>query len=453
MNSFFYRNLKKSYPVVSEGRGVWVTDTDGKAYLDGCSGAVVSNVGHGVQEVKDAVVRQMERISFAHTSQFVSEAGLHLAEMLTESAPANFNVGGRVYFVSGGSEAVETALKMARGYYVEQGETKRKITISRWYSYHGSTRGALSATGHPARRTPYLPLLSEEPHISPAHPYRCKCECPGVCSSAECTLRLADELEGAILQAGPENVMAFIAEPVVGAALGAAVPGPEYWPRVREICTKYGVVLIADEVMTGLGRVGKNFGCDLWDVHPDIIALGKGLSAGYMPLGAVMASAKVVNGFESKSGVFEHGFTYSGHPLSCAAGVAVLQYMRERQLVQRVSAGEADFFKRLNDLMQFEIVGNVRGRGFLAGVELVADRATKKPFPSDLRIGQRIAAQAQSEGLLIYPGSGSIDGVRGDHFIVAPPFTITDAEMDQLFSKLAIAIAAVQKNVLATSAG
>ncbi|MBY0552817.1 MAG: aspartate aminotransferase family protein [Candidatus Obscuribacterales bacterium] len=452
MNSFFYRNLKRDYPVISEGRGCWLTDKQGRQYLDGCSGAVVSNLGHAVDEVKQAVVQQMDKVAFAHTSQFVSDVALELAASLTEIAPPNFKHGGRVYFVSGGSEAVETALKMARGFFFEQRETKRTITISRWNSYHGSTRGALSATGHPARRTPYLPLLSEEPHISPVYQYRCRCGATGVCQSSECTLRLADELESAILEAGPENVMAFIAEPVVGAALGAVAPGPEYWPRIREICTKYGVLLIADEVMTGLGRAGANFGCDLWNVQPDIIALGKGLSAGYMPLGAVMASAKIVSGFQNGSGVFEHGFTYSGHPVACAAGLAVMQYMQKHQLVQNVANRESAFFKRLEQLRQFEIVGDVRGRGFLGAVELVQDRATKRPFAPKLRIGQKIAMQAQIDGLLIYPGSGSVDGLNGDHFIVAPPFNISDKELDELLVRLTKSLATVQESVLAASA-
>ena len=451
MSSFFFRNLKRTYPVISEGKGVWLVDTEKKRYLDGCSGAVVSNIGHGVLEIKEAITEQLDQIAFAHTSQFVSAVGLNLADKLIELAPANFKNGGRAYFVSGGSEAVETALKMARSYFYEKGELSRRLTISRWNSYHGSTRGALTATGHPARRKPYLPLLAEEPHISPVYPYRCSCGSSQTCQSPQCTLGLADELECAILAAGPENVMAFIAEPVVGAAIGAASPGPEYWPRIRQICTKYNVLLIADEVMTGLGRVGTTFGCDLFNVQPDIIALGKGLSAGYMPLGAVLASANVVEAFLNGSGAFEHGFTYSAHPVACAAGVAVLNYMQANSLIERVWQRQAEFFASLEKLKELDFVGDIRGKGFLGGIELVQNRATKTPFDPSIRIGQKVASEAQRLGLLIYPGAGSIDGTLGDHLIIAPPFNISNDEMSELFARLKQALINVQNSVSAAA--
>lgn len=448
VTAFFYRNLNRQYSLISHGEGVWLTDTNGNRYLDGCSGAVVSNIGHGVEQVRQAVDKQFSQVAFAHTSQFVCKAALELAERLVSIAPLNF-AKGRAYFVSGGSESVETAIKMARGYYWETGQFSRSVVISRWGSYHGSTRGALSATGHPARRKPYLPLLSGDPHISAVYPYRCTCGVQGSCQSELCSLRLADELEQAIIDCGPENVMAFIAEPVVGAALGAAVPGAAYWPRIREICSKYNVLLIADEVMTGLGRVGAAFGCDLWNVQPDIIALGKGLSAGYLPLGAVLASDKVVQAFEAGSGVFEHGFTYSGHPVACSAGNAVMEFMIENQLLTSCSKREPEFFARMNELREFSIVGDVRGRGFLAGVELVENRDTKKTFAPSLKIGQRIAAEAATQGLLIYPGAGSVEGTSGDHFIVSPPFNISDSELDELFARLKRAMANVSSSIAA----
>ncbi len=442
MSSFFTRNLKRTYPTVSSGLGVWVTDSSGNRFLDACSGAIVANLGHGLQEINEAIAAQLSQIAFAHTSQFVSQAGLDLADRVIGMAPANFRQAGRAYFTAGGSESIETALKMARGYFVERGENTRATVISRMSSYHGSTAGALSATGHPARRKPYLPILRDQPHIGAVYPYRCRCGSQQSCSAPACTLALAGELEQAILREGPENVMAFIAEPVVGAALGASTPGPEYWPRIREICTKYGVLLIADEVMTGLGRVGSKFGCDLWNVQPDIICLGKGLSAGYLPLGAVLASGAVVAAFEQGSGVFEHGFTYSGHPVACAAGLASLAFLQEHNLIERVSNRQAQFFSALSELGRFDCVGDVRGRGFLAGVEFVRRKDSKEPFPADLRISQIICRAAAKNGLLVYPGSGSIDGVNGDHIMIAPPFTISDDELSELFRRLNLSIEA-----------
>jgi len=448
VSSFFYRNLKRSYPTVASARGVWIEDVTGKKYLDGCSGAVVCNLGHGVREINDAIVQQLSKIAYAHTSQFVSQSGLDLAEKLVNLAPQHFRRGARVYFTSGGSESVETAIKMARGYFVEKGEHDRQLCLSRWHSYHGSTLGALSLTGHPARRRPYIPLLRTPTHINTDYKYRCKCHfAPGPCPSEECVRHRADELEEAILLHGPDNVMAFVAEPIVGAALGAAVPGETYWQRIREICTKYGVLLIVDEVMTGLGRTGKNFAINHWKVDPDIMTLGKGLSAGYVPLGAVLAAGHVVSAFEGTTGTFEHGFTYSGHPASCAAGLACLDYLAAHELVHGVAKREAEFFRRAGELAKYDFVGDVRGRGFMLGFELVRDKETKEPFEPVLAVNQMVARQAAHDGLLIYPGGAFIDGVRGDHFMLTPPFTITDDEMDQMFVLLDKTLAAVDQNL------
>lgn len=452
MNSLFLRNFKREYPLIGSGKGVWVTDTQNKSYLDGCSGAVVSNIGHGVTEINEAIQKQLSRIAFAHTSQFVSEPALLLAERLIKMAPAKFNPGGKVYFVSGGSEAVETALKMARAYFYEMGLYQKQLVISRRNSYHGSTQGALSATGHPARRKPYLPILRESLHISPSYPYRCACACAQSCLSEECGIKLADELEAAIKKAGAENVMAFIAEPVVGAALGAAVPHPGYFKRIREICNRHSVLLIADEVMTGLGRVGANFGLSDYGVEADIIALGKGLSAGYMPLGAVLASFEIAGLFERGSGVFEHGFTYSAHPVSCAAGLAVLEYMEKHELVKRVNSLEDRLRKSLLTIADSGIVGEVRGKGFLLGLEFVCDLGRKTPYAPGLRLAQKLALEAAKLGLLVYPGAGSIDGVKGEHIIVAPPFTITEAEMDELVVRLGQAVKKLAQSLPSASA-
>lgn len=451
MSNLFLRNLKREYPIIESGKGVWLVDNRKRQYLDACSGAVVSNIGHGVEEIIRAIQTQLSKVEFAHTSQFVSEPALQLAERLIKMAPSRFRPSGLVYFVSGGSEAVETAFKLARAYFYECGLYQKRIVISRWGSYHGSTQGALSATGHPARRKPYLPVLTDNPHISASHPYRCSCGEPAVCQSEECGIRLADELDAAISKCGAENVMAFIAEPVVGAALGAAVPHPSYFKRVREICNRHNVLFIADEVMTGLGRTGHEFAISAFDLEPDIIALGKGLSAGYMPLGAVLASSQVASIFARGSGVFEHGFTYSAHPVACAAGLAVLEYAEQHKLIERVRSLENRLKDELQSLRELEIVGDVRGMGFLWGVELVCKREKKTPFASDLRVAQKLAAEASSLGLLIYPGSGSIDGVKGDHIIVAPPFVISEEELDTLSSRLKQAIRKIAQSIPSTS--
>lgn len=452
MSNFFYRNLKKNYPTVKEARGVWITDTDGRKYLDGCSGAIVANLGHNLTEINQAISRQLEQFAFAHTSQFVSQCGLDLAEQLVNLTTPAFGRGARVYFTSGGSESVETAMKMARAYFVHNKDFERSLCLSRWHGYHGSTLGALSVTGHPARRKPYIPLLRPATHVNTDYKYRCKCGFgPGPCPSEQCVLQRANELEDAILLYGPENVMAFIGEPIVGATLGAAVPGNSYWPRIREICSKYGVLLIADEVMTGLGRTGANYAMDWWGVQPDIIALGKGLSAGYMPLGAVVASEKVVDCFQKRNGHFEHGFTYSGHPLSCAAGLAAITYLSEHALVERVAGRESEFFSGLRELAQFEFVGDIRGRGFMAGIELVRDQRTKEPFAAELNVSQVVTREAAENGLLVYPGSAFIDGIRGDHFMVAPPLTTTDAEFEELFRRLNNTLKGAREKTLALS--
>lgn len=448
MSEFFFRNLKKTYPTVASAKGVRITDTQGKTYLDACSGAVVANLGHGVAEINEAINDQLKKVAFAHTTQFVSEAGLSLAKKVVELTPPAFRTGARAYFMSGGSEAVETAIKMARSYFVHRGENQRTICFSRWQSYHGSTFGALSATGHPARRKPYVPLLRAPSHISADYRYRCKCGfSPGPCLNEECSISVADELESAIIFSGPENVMAFIAEPVVGATLGAAVPGRAYFSRIRDICNKYGILLIADEVMTGLGRTGAAFGMNHFGVEPDIIALGKGMAAGYQPLAAVLGSGRVVKAFEESSGVFEHGFTYSAHPVSCAAGLAAVDYVLKHDLIERVAARESAFFQRAEVLLSSGIVGDIRGKGFMMGIEFVKNFDSKEPFAADLRISQIVSQEAMKNGLLVYPGSGFIDGVNGDHIMVAPPFTTTDDEISELFEILSRVLMTVAKHV------
>ena len=444
MSQFFFRNLKKTYPTVASAKGVHITDTTGKIYLDACSGAVVANLGHGLAEINDAINAQLAKVAFAHTSQFVSEVGLELAAKVVALTPPGFRDGARAYFMSGGSEAVETAIKMARSYFVHRGENARTICFSRHQSYHGSTFGALSATGHPARRKPYVAMLRSSAHVLADYKYRCKCGFgPGPCLKDECSIAAANELEDAIISAGSDNVMAFIAEPIVGATLGAAVPGPAYFPRIREICDKYGILFIADEVMTGFGRTGTTFGMNHFGVVPDIIALGKGMAAGYQPLAAVLASGRVVKAFEESTGVFEHGFTYSAHPVSCAAGLAAIDYLEKHNLVQIVADREEALFQRAEKLRNIGIIGDIRGRGFMMGIEFVKNIETKEPFPAEVRISQLVAQEAMKNGLLVYPGSGFIDGVNGDHIMIAPPFTSSDAELDEMFELLKPALEAV----------
>lgn len=454
--NFFFRNFKKQYPTAASGQGVWIWDSAGNKYLDASSGAIVANIGHGVERVAEAVHIQMSRISFAHTSQFVSEPGLELSRRLVDIVGVE---NGSVYFTSGGSEAVESSLKLARTYHLETGGNDRVLCISRRPSYHGSTFGALTVSGHPARRKPYEPLLDSsmkfkdgKPYfINQPYPYRCRCGSHEVCNRIECAKSYAAELEELILEAGPEHVMAFIAEPVVGAAMGALVPHDGYWKEIRSICTKYGVLFIADEVMAGLGRIGEKVALDAWDVKPDIVALGKGLASGYLPLGAVVCTERVADAIRGGSGIFEHGFTYSGHPVSCAAGVAVVDYMQEHKLIERVKAKESDFFSLLSNLKGYDIVGNIRGKGFLAGIEFVADRSTKEPFPANMSVSQMVTREAHAFGLIVYPGSAFLEGGRGDHILVAPPLNITDDELEEMEKRLNKALSSVTQALYSRS--
>lgn len=452
VTNFFARNLKKTYPMIESGHGSWVSDTQGKSYLDGCSGAVAANIGHGIASINEAIKAQLDKISFAHTSQFVSEPALRLSELLIGMAPANFRQG-RVYYVSGGSEAVETSIKLARAYFLERdGQSGKHLIVSRWNSYHGNTQGAMAVTGHPARRKPYFVMLKDQPHINPTFPYRCQCGAPGNCIASECGLARANELEATILKVGAENVAAFIAEPVVGAALGAVAAHEGYWKRIREICDQYDVLFIADEVMTGIGRCGANFAMDLYDVEPDLIVAGKGLAAGYMPLAAVLASNRIVEPFlaERSSGAFEHGFTYSGHPLSCAAGLAVVEYVLQNKLVESVSERSEKFLSLLEEMKEHEIVGDARRTGFLGALEFVADGENKEPFPREAMMHRKVADAALEQGLLVYPGSGFIDGLLGDHVIIAPPINISEEDLVTVFEKLSLALAQISRAVRAS---
>ena len=428
MSHVFPRHSRISPPVAVSGQGCYLTDSTGKQYLDASGGAAVSCLGHGDREVTEAIKAQLDKLAFAHTGFFTSEA---LADLLIAHAPEGIE---RVYFVSGGSEAIEAAIKLARQYHLERGEEARSRIIGRRQSYHGNTLGALAAGGNAWRKKPFQPLLIDAAHIAPCYPYRDRRDDE---SEAAYGRRVADELEAEILRLGPETVMAFIAEPVVGATLGA-VPGVEgYFRRIREICDRYGVLLILDEVMCGMGRTGKLFACEHDRVRPDIVTIAKGLGGGYQPIGAALCSGEIYRTIEEGSGFFQHGHTYLGHPVACAAGLAVVSALLNRDLVAR----SAEMGERLQSALegafgQHPHVGDIRGRGLFRAIEFVEDRGTKTPFDPTRGINRALKKTALENGLICYPMGGTLDGVRGDHVLLAPPFIVEDAQIDEIIDKL-----------------
>jgi len=425
----FYRNPRKFYPTAEQGKGIYIYDTEGKEYIDGSSGAVVVNIGHGVKEIQEAMIRQAELISFCHGSQFTTARAIELADKLCALAPPNMT---RVYYNSGGSEAVETAIKMARQYQVDRGVPSKFKVISRWTSYHGNTLGALALGGHTGRRRYYQPMITHTPHIVPCYCYRC----PFGLVPQSCQVECADDLEKMILYEGPDSVSAFIAEPVVGATAGALVPKDGYFQRIREICDRYDILLIVDEVMTAIGRTGENFAIAHWDVNPDMIIAGKGLGSGYTPINTVITTDAVHNTIREGNGAFVHGHTYSQNPSSCAIASAVLDYVRDHDLVNRTVKMGAHLLDRLQDLYRHTIVGDIRGLGLFAGIEFVRDRDCKEPFDPKEGINTRIGTRAFAKGLICYPGGGGADGIRGDHILLAPPLIITEDEIDRLVTLL-----------------
>jgi adenosylmethionine-8-amino-7-oxononanoate aminotransferase len=441
--NLFPRNFTVRYPIAVKSRGIWIHDSDGKEYLDGSGGAVVSSIGHGVKEIADVMTRQAKRLAFAHSSQFITRESIGLAERLAALCPGDMKETGRVYLVSGGSEAVETAIKIARQYQIDSGRPGKSKIIARWQSYHGSTMGALALTGNVARRAFYQPMFADMPHIPPCFCYRC----PYGLKFPSCDITCAEDLESAINQNGPDSIAAFIAEPIVGATLGAVPAVDGYWKRVREICTKHDVLLIADEVMTGIGRTGKNFGVDHWKVIPDLVVTGKGLSAGYTPLGAVVARGFVTDALSTGHGYFEHGLTYSANPLSAAIGSAVLDYITGHRLIARAARMGRTLQEKLGTLRRHRIVGDVRGIGLLWGVELVRDRKTREPFDPSLRLSRRLFQACLQQGLIIYPGSGTRQGRDGDHFLIAPPFNVTSGELDELVARLDRALLEISRSL------
>lgn len=436
MSHVFPRHTKSQLPVAVGGEGCYLIDADGKRYLD-CGDAAVSCLGHSNRAVIEAVQSQVEKIAFAHTGFMTSEPAEALADLLIDHAPGDLD---RVYFVSGGSEATEAAIKLARQFFLEIGQPERRHVIARRQSYHGNTLGALSAGGNAWRRAQFAPMLIEMTHIAPCYEYAEKQDGE---SSHAYGQRVADELEAEILRLGPETVMAFMAEPVVGATLGAVPAVEGYFKRIREICDQYGVLLILDEVMCGMGRTGHLFACDHDGIAPDILCIAKGLGAGYQPIGAMLCTSRIYKAIQNGSGFFQHGHTYVGHPVATAAALAVLKELTSQQLPQR-----AEFMgQRLQSALETAFsehpyVGDIRGRGLFRGIELVSDRAGKTPFDPALGLAGKIKKAALNAGLICYPMSGTRDGRSGDHILLAPPFIIDGAQIEELVDKLEVALKA-----------
>ncbi len=423
-SSLFSRNLRKNYPVAVRGEGSWIVAADGRRYLDASGQAAVVSIGHGVAEIGRAMAEQSNQIAFAHTSQFHSAPAEKLAARVLAIAPKNFHDSGRVYFTSGGSEATETALKLVRQYFLESGEPARYKVISRQQSYHGSTLGAMSVSGNVARRAPYAPMIPEWGHVAPCFCYHC----PFGKSFPECEVACADDLETFLRANDASTVAAFLFEPVVGATLGAASAVEGYTARIAEICRKHGILLIADEVMCGMGRTGKAFACEHWGLEPDIILTGKGIASGYAPLGAVLVAGPVAEAYEKGTGAFMHGFTYQSHPVSTAAGNAVFDYLEAHKLFERVMPAGETLRKALAAIESHPNVGQVRGLGLLQAVEFVKDKTTREPFDKEAGIAEKIRHAALEKNVLTYPTQGCVDGLRGDHILLAPPFIITEQE-------------------------
>lgn len=437
MTHIFHRSTQATPPRASHGEGIYVIDADGKRYIDACGGAAVSCLGHGDPEIVAAITTQAQRLAYAHTSFFTTDAAEDLADLLIDDAPEGL---AKVYFLCDGSEAIETAVKMAHQYHRERGEPGRHHIIARTQSYHGNTLGALSAGGNAWRRATYEALmLPAVTHIDACHEYRLRE--PGE-TSLDYGLRAANLLEAEILRVGPANVSCFIAETVGGATLGCVPPVPGYFARIREICDRYGVLLILDEVMCGMGRTGTLHACEQEGVAPDILVIAKGLGAGYVPLGAVLCTGTVYDVFAKGSGTFMHGHTFVGHPVACAAALAVQMAVRDRGLVAKVAESGLVLRGALERTFKdHPHVGDIRGRGLFHAIELVADRDTKTPFDPALRVHGAIRREAMSLGLLVYAMGGTIDGRQGDHILLAPPYTIAHSEIGEIVNRLGQAVA------------
>jgi adenosylmethionine-8-amino-7-oxononanoate aminotransferase len=442
MTRILHRQTSHTYPAAASARGVIIRDGTGKEYIDASAGAAVSCLGHAHPDVLSAMHEQLDRLAYAHTSFFTSHVAEELADDLIAHAPQGI---GRVFYVSGGSEAVEAALKLARQYFVERGEPRRRYIIGRRQSYHGVTLGALAVGGREWQRKQFDPLLFETHHVSPVYEYRDRRqgETPQAYGA-----RLAEELEVKIDELGGGNVIAFVAETVVGATLGAVPAVPGYFKFVREICDRHGILLILDEVMCGMGRTGTLHACEQEGIAPDLMAIAKGLGGGYAPIGALLVQEKIFEIVASGSGAFQHSHTYMGHPLACAAALAVQRVMRRENLLENVRRQGAYLSRRLKERFgNHPFVGDVRGRGLFQGLELVADRETKVPFEPKLKLHARAKHEAMTRGLMIYPMGGTVEGVAGDHVLLAPPFIVDEQLVDTIVERLGDAIDAATAQI------
>ncbi len=437
MTHILHRAANVVMPIAVSGSGVEIVDAGGKRYLDASGGAAVSCLGHGHPDVIAAMHEQLDALAYAHTAFFTTEVAERLADRLIEDAPAGLT---HVYLVSGGSEAIEAALKMARQYFVEIGEPQRRHVIARRQSYHGNTLGALAVGGNAWRRAQFEPLLIKSHHIDPCYAYRLKREGE---SDADYAARAAQALEDKIVEIGPDRVIAFVAETVVGATLGAVLPVGDYFKRIRAICDRYGVLLILDEVMCGMGRTGTLHACEQEGVAPDLMAIAKGLGGGYQPIGAVMLSKQIYEAFAGGSGAFQHGHTYMGHPMAAAAALAVQDVIRRDRLLMNVVEMGARLERRLTErFAQHPLVGDIRGRGLFWALELVGDRAGKRPFDPALKAHARVKREAMARGLMVYPMGGTVDGVEGDHILLAPPFIVEPSQIDAIVERLGASLEA-----------
>ena len=439
--ALIHRDPTRDYPILVRGEGVYVYDECGRRYVDGGAGAGNVTLGHGRQEIVQAMAEQGQALSFCFSANFTTQPALDLAARIGALAPGDLS---HVYFVSGGSEGIETAIKMARLYHLHRGHEGKHLVISRWRGYHGATLGALSATGMPGLRTAFAPLLLDFPHIAPCYPYRCPfAGCEDGCG-AGCNLQCARELEQAIVQAGPENVAAFVAEPVVAAGIAVGAPPPGYYPLIREICDAHDVLFIADEVITGFGRTGRYFAIEHWDVVPDMIVFGKGVSSGYCPLGGVILRAEVHRDFSADDAFFPHIFTYVNNPVAMRAGLAVLDIIEAEQILAHAARTGDYLLDRARELEAHPSVGEVRSKGMMLGLELVQDKQTREPFPASLQVAKRFGAKLMDRGLSAAATAGAADWVNGDDLRLNPPLITTAAQVDEIIGIIDEALSEIE---------
>ena len=425
----FYRKLERSYPLCVKGKGIYLYDQNGKRYIDGSGGPVCVNIGHGVEEIAEAARDQIQKVAYVHGTQFTTMPLEQYAKELVEILPQGID---KIYFLSSGSEVTETALKLACQYQLELGNRQRYRVIGRWYSYHGTTLGALSMCGKLGMRKHYVPLLNNFPHIPAPYCYRCHFGK----TYPQCNVECARILEEVIELEGVETISAFIAEPIIGATVGAVVPPKEYYPIIRDICNKFKLLFIVDEVMTGFGRTGKWFAINHWDVIPDIVVASKGAASGYIPLAIAATKKEIVDVIKNGSGTFVHGGTFSHHAVTCAVGLSVLRYLKKHNLVEQSAKRGEYLLQKLNELKGFSFVGDVRGKGLMTAIEFVKEKQTKVPFPRAFHFTEKILEKAFERGLILYPSIGFVDGVNGDGIMVSPPFIVEEGEIDEIINIL-----------------